>query len=105
MLENNATIQGNINTKIIVLFINNKKNKEMKYNTDYSFNSFKHRLKSIRGSIIEQRKRIHTVFYQKFGFPYTSRVRIICFWTRSNTLVPTYNYPYQVILVQYILVF
>jgi hypothetical protein len=100
---NNATNQGNINTKLIEIYINIKKNKRMKYNTDYLFNSFKHRLKSTRCLIIEQRNHKHTVFYQNFGFPYTPIARIICFWTRSNTSVPTYNYLYQVILVQYIL--
>ena len=41
----------------------------------------------------------HTVFYQNFGFPYTQTIRIVCFRTCSNTLVPTYNYLSKVILV------
>jgi len=105
MLEGKVTNQGTIKTTIFVTFINHKRNKKMKYNTDYLFNSFKHRPKSIRCPIIEQRKQKHTVFYQNFDFPYTSITRIICFWTRSNTLVPTYNYQDQVILVQYLLVY
>ena len=49
---------------------------------------------------IELQNKCTTVFYHKFGFPYTQTIRIVCCRTCSNTLVPTYNYLSWVILVQ-----
>ena len=47
---------------------------------------------------------IYTVFYHKFGFPYSIEFRTISFRTCKLALVPTYNYLLQIILVQIILV-
>ena len=60
------------------------------------------RLKSNRWFLIDN-KNInikYTVFYQNFGFPYLFNTKVVCFRTCSDTLVPTYNYPLWVILVQ-----
>jgi hypothetical protein len=57
----------------------------------------------IRFINIESQHKCTTVFYHKFGFPYTRIIRIVCFRTCSNTLVPTYNYLSWVILVQSVL--
>ena len=46
---------------------------------------------------------IYTVFYHKFGFPYSIQFRTISFRTCKLALVPTYNYLLKVILVQNIL--
>jgi hypothetical protein len=45
----------------------------------------------------------YTVFYHKFGFPYFIPFRTISSRTCKLTLVPTYNYPLKIILVQVIL--
>ena len=42
----------------------------------------------------------YTVFYQNFGFPYLFNMKVVFFRTCSDTLVPTYNYPLWIILVQ-----
>ena len=46
---------------------------------------------------------IYTVFYHKFGFPYSIQFRTISFRTCKLALVPTYNYLLKIILVQVIL--
>ena len=72
-----------------------------KFTIDFKLNLSLLRHKSIRWFFIDNKKNIkYTVFYQNFGFPYLFNTKVVCFRTCSDTLVPTYNYPLWVILVQ-----
>ena len=74
------------------------------YKTGCKYNSFIIRLTS-NGcfNIIEQNIK-YTVFYQKYGFPYYMfNIRVVCFRTCSDAVVPIHNYPKWVILVRHVL--
>ena len=90
---------------VIVTNLNQRKELEqLKVNNNNKMNSllnaFINQQILIRFFNIECKKKCNTVFYHKFGFPYTQTIRIVWYRTCSNTLVPTYNYPSWVILVQ-----
>ena len=79
-------------------FKSNQVNNNNKMNS--LLNAFINQQILIRFFNIEFQKKYNTVFYHKFGFPYTQTIRIVWYRTCSNTLVPTYNYLSWVILVQ-----
>ena len=73
----------------------------LKHTIDFKLNLSLLRHKSIRWFFIDNKKNIkYTVFYQNFGFPYLFNMKVVFFRTCSDTLVPTYNYPLWIILVQ-----